>query len=194
MVHLNRIYTGVGDKGTTRLVDGSEVPKFSGRVTAYGNVDEANAVFGLIACEELPADIAAEIRRIQNDCFDLGSDLATPAGGQWEDKIPRISESQVKRLEEAIDKANEDLAPLTSFTLPGGSKASALLHLARTVVRRAERESWRADVEEREAGGQGLNRQALLFLNRLSDLCFVWSRVCNDNGRKDVLWKPGENH
>ena len=193
MVTLNRIYTGVGDKGSTRLVDGSEVPKFHPRVTAYGNVDEANAILGLVACEELPENIAAELRCIQNDCFDLGSDFATPPGGQWEDRIPRITESQVKRVEAAIDAANEHLEPLKSFTLPGGSRASALLHQARTVVRRAERASWRADAEEREAGGEGLNRQALLYLNRLSDLCFVWSRVCNDNGAKDALWKPGDN-
>ena len=149
---------------------------------------------GMVACEELPEEIAAELRRIQNDCFDLGSDLATPPGGQWEDRIPRIKESQVKRLEAAIDAANERLQPLTSFTLPGGSRASALLHVARTVVRRAEREAWRADAEEQAAGGEGFNRQALLFLNRLSDLCFVWSRRCNNDGADDVLWKPGENH
>ena len=162
-------------------------------MAAYGTVDEANAILGLVACESLPDDLHAELRRIQNDCFDLGSDFATPPGGQWEDKIPRIKPSQVSRLEAAIDSANEHLAPLTSFILPGGTRVSALLHQARTVVRRAERESWRVDAEDRANGGEGLNRQALLFLNRLSDLLFVWSRVCNDNGAADVLWKPGEN-
>ena len=194
MVQLNRIYTGVGDKGTTRLVDGSEVPKFHQRVAAYGGVDEANSLLGLVACEELPAGMAEELQRIQNDCFDLGSDFATPAGGKWEDHIPRIKESQVKRLEAAIDAANEFLEPLKSFVLPGGNRASALFHCCRTVVRRCERDAWAAHASECEAGNIGLNLQAILYLNRLSDLCFVWARRCNDDGKADVLWQPGQNH
>ena len=197
MVELNRIYTGVGDDGTTRLVDGSAVPKEHPRVAAYGSVDEANSLLGLVACEPLPDGMAAELARIQNDCFDLGSDLATPAGGPWEDHIPRMVEAQVTRLEGAIDEATSRLTPLTSFIIPGGSRAAALLHVARTVVRRAEREAWRAHheacAEQPEAPAAGLNRQALLYLNRLSDLCFVWARLCNNGGHDDVLWIPGEH-
>jgi len=188
MVRLDRIATGGGDRGETALGNGSRVHKEDLRVAAYGTVDEANAALGLVTCEDLPEDIAAELRRICNDCFDLGSDLATPAGGPHEDKIPRIDAAQVARLDAAIDAANARLEPLRSFVLPGGTRAAALLHLARAIVRRAERDAWAL-----ARRGDEVNPHALVYLNRLSDLCFVWSRRCNDDGRADVLWEPGAN-
>ncbi|TVR41425.1 MAG: cob(I)yrinic acid a,c-diamide adenosyltransferase [Planctomycetota bacterium] len=191
MVELNRIYTKVGDGGRTRLADGSEVAKSHPRVAAYGSVDEANAQLGLVALEPLPAGMGEELARVQNDCFDLGSDLATPSGGPWEERIPRISPGQVARLEGQIDAATAVLEPLRSFILPGGCRAAALLHVARTVVRRSEREAWLAHSLELAEGVPGLNPQALCYLNRLSDLCFVWARLANDQGRADVLWQPG---
>jgi cob(I)alamin adenosyltransferase len=188
MVSLNRIYTKTGDDGSTGLVDGTRVRKHHARVEAYGTVDEANAIFGLLRLETLEAAVAEEVQRIQNDLFDLGSDLGAPFGSPFEGKLPRIVASQVARLETAIDAANARLEPLRSFVLPGGSRAAAWLHLARTVVRRAERCAWAA-----ADAGEQLNPQALEYLNRLSDLCFVWSRLCNDDGRSDILWMPGGN-
>ncbi len=188
MVRLDRIITRGGDGGTTSLSDGSRVPKHHPLIAAIGAVDEANSVLGLVRLEQLPADIAEELPRIQNDCFDLGADLATPPGGPHESKIPRVTAAQVARLESAATLANAGVAPLTSFVLPGGSRAAAWLHLARTVVRRAERDLTAAIAAMPE---RPFNADCLRYLNRLSDLCFIWSRQCNDGGRSDVLWIPG---
>ena len=187
MVKLNKIYTRTGDDGTTGLVDGSRRVKHSLRIEAFGTVDEANAVIGLARLTTV-GDADAMLARIQNDLFDLGADLATP-GEEFapSEMMLRMVAAQVERLEVEIDAMNADLAPLTSFILPGGSDAAAWLHLARTVVRRAERFAVAANAEEM------LNPQALTYLNRLSDHLFVLGRVLNDNGRADVLWVPGAN-
>ncbi|MFW5845491.1 MAG: cob(I)yrinic acid a,c-diamide adenosyltransferase [Planctomycetota bacterium] len=186
MVHINRVYTRTGDAGTTRLADGSEVAKTDARMQACGDVDEFGAILGLILSSEIPAELASALRRIQNDCFDLGADLATPLDGPYEERIPRIRSSQVTRLEDEIDAANERLQPLRSFILAGGRPVAAWMHLARCVVRRAERSACQIPVEMR-------NPEALKYINRLSDWCFVQARLCNDDGRSDVLWQPGAN-
>jgi cob(I)alamin adenosyltransferase len=193
MVKLNKIYTRTGDDGTTGLVDGARVAKYDLRVEAFGTVDEANSVIGLARLHlGAMAEEDAMLMRIQNDLFDLGADLATP-GTIFDSEDPacpwalRILAVQVERLEHEIDLMNESLEPLNSFVLPGGCAASAYLHLARTVVRRAERLA----VEANKDGG--LNPAALTYLNRLSDHLFVMSRYLNDHGRKDVLWIPGKN-
>ncbi len=185
MVQLTRIYTRGGDKGETSLGDGARVPKHDLRVAAYGTVDEANACIGL-ARLHTEGEADAILRRAQNDLFDLGADLATPE--QENPKYPplRITAGQVERLEREIDAINADLEALKSFVLPGGSAAAAHLHLARTVIRRAEREV--TSLAEREA----VNPEALRYVNRLSDLLFVLSRQLNDGGASDVLWQPGE--
>ena len=187
MVTLNRIYTRAGDGGATRLASGAPVSKTDPRVEAYGSVDEANAAIGL-ARLSIAADQRLDpiLRRVQNDLFDLGADLATPQAEGGPPKL-RITAIQVGRLETEIDALNADLAPLTSFVLPGGSAAAAALHVARTVCRRAERTC--VALAERES----VNAEALKYLNRLSDLLFVAARVANDEGRADVLWTPGEN-
>lgn len=192
MVKLDRIYTGVGDTGTTRLADGSQVRKDDARVEAYGSVDEANAIIGLVRCEAIAESMSSLLLRIGNDLFDLGSDLATPPDGPYEASIPRISEGQVAALEQAIDHWNARLQPLKSFVIPGGARAACLLHQARTVVRRAERAAWACQYAQAAAEQPGLNSQALVYLNRLSDLLFVCARVCNDDGCSDVLWQPGQ--
>jgi cob(I)alamin adenosyltransferase len=194
MVKLDRITTGTGDQGTTSLADGSRVPKTSPRVGAYGTVDELNSLLGVVRAEGIPDDIGRELMSIQHDLFDLGADLATPIGGPGEEHIPRLRNDQVCRLETLIEATTARLAPAESFVLPGGSRASAFLHLARTVARRAERAAV-ALVEAESAGcPEGapppVNTLCLKYLNRLSDLCFVWARRCNDNGRADVLWQP----
>jgi cob(I)alamin adenosyltransferase len=185
MVKLNRIYTRTGDNGTTGLVDGSRLPKHAPRMEAVGAVDEANAALGF-AVLALAGDHAADVTRIQNDLFDLGADLATP-GDDFapSDMVLRIVPSQVAWLEGRIDAVNADLAPLTSFILPGGSEAAARLHLARTQARRAER------AVVALASGEPVNPAALAYINRLSDYLFVLSRAVNDGGRGDVLWRPG---
>lgn len=182
MVKLNKIYTRTGDKGTAGLVDGSRVSKASLRMAAIGDVDEANAAVG-VAIAALGSDaLGDQLRRIQNDLFDLGADIATP--GKVEGAL-RIVDSQVVRLEHEIDAMNESLDPLTSFILPGGSAEVAALHLARTVVRRAERSAVAlADTEQ-------INAAALAFLNRLSDLLFVAARFVAAKQGGDVLWQPG---
>jgi cob(I)alamin adenosyltransferase len=191
MVKLDRIYTRSGDDGRTRLATGEPLQKFHPRVAAYGAVDEANATIGLArlhAAEDPELDAA--LLRIQNDLFDLGADLATPERGRALEWTPlRVSAGQVERLEREIDGFNAALEPLTSFVLPGGSALAAYLHLARTVCRRAERDAVRlaADADE------PVNPEAVKYLNRLSDLLFVAARRANDQGRADVLWKPGEN-
>jgi cob(I)alamin adenosyltransferase len=184
MVQLTRIYTRGGDKGQTSLGDGVRVPKQSLRVEAYGTVDEANAAIGL-ARLHADGDADAMLARIQNDLFDLGADLCTPEGGRRSAGALRIVAAQVKRLETEIDAINAELQPLNSFILPGGTPAASYLHLARTVTRRAERLVCALAVEEK------VNPEAVKYLNRLSDHLFVLSRRLNDNGARDVLWRPG---
>ena len=189
MVTLNRIYTRTGDKGLTRLSTGQPVSKASLRVEAYGGVDETNAFIG-VARQHTKADaeLDALLERIQNDLFDLGADLATPEQNEKPEWEPlRIVDSQVERLEREIDGMNARLSPLTSFVLPAGSPASAALHVARTVCRRAERKV----VELMGVEEEIVSDAALKYLNRLSDLLFVASRRANDDGAADVLWKPG---
>jgi cob(I)alamin adenosyltransferase len=188
MVRLTRIYTRGGDKGETSLGDGSRVPKQALRVSAYGTVDEANAVIGLARLHaEGEGEVNAALARIQNDLFDLGADLCTPEGGPKGVKALRIQPAQVARLEHEIDRWNAELKPLDSFVLPGGTACAAQLHLARTVVRRAERLV--AELAQQEA----VNDQVLKYLNRLSDHLFVLSRHVNERGARDVLWRPGAN-
>lgn len=190
MVRLTRIYTRGGDRGQTSLGDGTRVAKHSARPTAYGTVDEANAVIGLARLTaEADGGVAADamLARIQNDLFDLGADLCTP--DEPEPKYPplRIVPAQVARLEAEIDAMNAELAPLDSFILPGGKPTAAQLHLARTVVRRAEREITAL------AEAEPLNPEAVKYANRLSDHLFVLARWVNDRGTGDVLWVPGGN-
>jgi len=180
LVKLNKIYTRTGDDGTSGLVDGSRVSKSSVRMAAIGEVDEANAAIGMAIAELIPGDLTEHLLGIQNDMFDLGADLATPG-----EIGLRIVASQVARLEQAIDVMNAELEPLQSFILPGGSIAVAALHLARTVVRRAER----AAVALNES--EPLNPQLLAYLNRLSDLLFVTARYVAAKEGGDILWKPG---
>jgi cob(I)alamin adenosyltransferase len=184
MVRLTRIYTRGGDKGETSLGDGSRVPKQALRVEAYGTVDEANAAIGLA---RLHADAESDsmLARIQHDLFDLGADLCTPEEGRRAAGALRIVAAQVERLEREIDAINTGLRPLDSFILPGGTPAAAYLHLARTVTRRAERLVCALAAEE------GVNPEAVKYLNRLSDHLFVLGRRLNDNGALDVLWQPG---
>ncbi len=190
MVVLNKIYTRTGDAGDTGLATGERVKKFDGRVAAYGEVDETNACIGLVrqhtAAEPVMDPILA---RVQNELFDLGADLATPErDGQslgWE--ALRITSSQVDRLEADIDALNAELSPLASFVLPAGTAASAALHLARTVCRRAEREAVRLACQP----GEAVSASALKYLNRLSDLLFVMARYANAQASGDVLWTPG---
>jgi cob(I)alamin adenosyltransferase len=189
VVVLNRIYTRTGDRGDTRLATGEPAAKFDPRVEAYGSVDETNACLGLCRLHAAgDPELDAVLARIQNDLFDLGADLATPDRGQplkWEPL--RITAGQVERLEREIDAFNAVLEPLNSFVLPAGTPLAAHLHLARTVCRRAERETVRLARTE----GEPVNSEAVKYLNRLSDLLFVAARRANDQGRGDVLWKPG---
>lgn len=191
MVKLTKIYTRTGDDGTTGLVDGSRLPKHDARMEAIGAVDEANSALGLAAVALASGPHAEALYRIQNDLFDLGADLATPAG-EGEDFAPsemvlRVVASQVEWLEGAIDEANARLEPLTSFVLPGGSEAAARLHVARAAARRAER------AMTAMASAVATNPQALAYINRLSDYLFVLARVANDDGKGDVKWVPGAN-
>ena len=184
MVRLTRIYTRGGDKGATSLGDGSRVPKTAALVRSYGTVDEANATIGL-ARLHVTGDDNALLEHIQNDMFDVGSDLCVPLS--TERSALRVTEAQVTWLEQQIDTLNEGLAPLNSFVLPGGSPASAFLHLARTVVRRAERET----IEAMGDADPAVNPVVVQYLNRLSDFLFVMARHLNDRGASDVLWRPG---
>ena len=186
MVTLTQIYTRGGDQGKTSLGDGVRVPKHSLRVQAYGTVDELNATLGLVRLHTVgEAEAEKMLMRIQNDLFDLGADLCRPGDDASDETTLRIQETQVLRLEREIDQMNAELAPLTSFVLPGGSPAAAYLHLARTVCRRAERLV--SALNEMEQ----VNSLGLRYLNRLSDFFFVASRFLNDKGRLDVLWQPG---
>lgn len=196
MVRLTKIYTKTGDDGTTGLATGQRVRKDDLRVEAYGTVDEANALLGV--CVVLAQQgsghkapqIADVLRLIQHDMFDLGADLATPVTpGEQAGAALRIIPTQTKRLEETIDAFNASLAPLASFVLPGGSALAAHLHQARTVVRRAERIA----VTLRSEHPATTSEEAIKYLNRLSDLLFVLSRVANNDGASDVLWVPGKS-
>jgi len=185
-VHLTRIYTKTGDDGTTALGDMSRTTKTDPRVTAYGDVDEANSTIGVaIALGGLDADVVTLLTGIQNDLFDVGADLCTPIvpNPKWEPL--RVDDSYVDRLEKACDAYNDKLSKLDSFVLPGGTAGAALLHVARTVTRRAERSTWLAISEHREQ----TNPATALYLNRLSDLLFILSRHAN-LATGDVKWKP----
>lgn len=191
MIKINRIYTRTGDTGTTSLVRGPRRPKYDLRVEAYGTVDEANASIGAarIHTGSMPK-VDMLLGRIQNDLFDVGSDLATPGPDEPDAQYPslRIRPVQTEFLEKQIDHYNADLAPLTSFVLPAGSPLAAALHVARTVTRRAERIA-----VELAAAEADTSPETVRYLNRLSDLLFVLARVANGNGARDVLWIPG-NH
>ena len=185
MVKLNKIYTRTGDDGTSGLVDGSRAAKSGARLTAIGEVDEANCAVGL-ALAEL-GDVAGipDLDLVQNELFDLGADLATPFGTDFEQHALRIVPGQVERLEREIDAMNADLPPLTSFILPSGSRAIAALHLARAIARRAERAAVALSAAEQ------VNPSALAYLNRLSDHLFVMARAVAAKTGSEVLWKPG---
>src|SRR5262249_41661218 len=184
MVVLSRIYTKTGDDGETGLGDGQRVPKDHPRVAAYGDVDELNAVLGLLVAENPAMAEDVLLRSIQNDLFDVGADLCVPVVPNESAKL-RVTAEQVQRLEKAIDRLNEPLSPLTSFVLPGGTPAAAGCHLARVICRRAERAVVTLMLQE------SINAQVLIYLNRLSDLLFVLARVYNADGPGDVLWTPG---
>jgi len=185
-VHLTRIYTKTGDDGTTALGDMSRVPKTDPRVGAYANCDETNAMLGVVLALGEPGDaVAAVLRQVQNDLSDVGADLCTPVVAEPKPPPLRVTAAYVDRLERWCDEFNEPLPKLASFILPGGTPAAALLHQARTIARRAERSAWALH----EADPDGTNRQALLYLNRLSDLLFILARRANPGG--DVLWAPG---
>lgn len=189
MVKLDKIYTRAGDAGSTRLSTGEPVAKHAPRVTAYGSVDELNAALG-VAALHAEGDLAAAIARIQNDCFDLGADLATPDTDKplgWEPL--RVTMAQVGRLEAEIDAMNAEIPPLDSFVLPGGTPLAACLHVARTIARRAER-----DVCALAAmPGEIVSEAARAYVNRLSDWLFVAARAANGNGAGDIKWVPGAN-
>ncbi|WP_445164114.1 cob(I)yrinic acid a,c-diamide adenosyltransferase [Mycobacterium sp. Dal123C01] len=185
-VHLTRIYTRTGDDGTTGLSDFSRVSKNDPRLVAYADCDEANSAIGVaIALGHPDQEIADMLRQIQNDLFDAGADLSTPVVENPKYPPLRVAQSYIDRLEGWCDKYNEPLPALNSFVLPGGSPLSALLHVARTVVRRAERAAWGAV----ESAPDGVSVLPAKYLNRLSDLLFILSRAANPDG--DVLWKPG---
>ncbi|MCK0127100.1 cob(I)yrinic acid a,c-diamide adenosyltransferase [Erythrobacter sp. F6033] len=190
MVKLNKIYTRTGDDGTTGLVDGSRCPKHSARIAAIGEVDEANSVIGHAICAIEDEAQRATLTRIQNDLFDLGADLATPAeDGDFapSEMVLRMVPEQAIWIEEQIDALNDRLEPLTSFVLPGGSEAAARVHVARATARSAERAMTAMAAET------PVNPSATAYINRLSDLLFVLARVLNDDGAADVKWVPGAN-
>ena len=187
-IHLTRIYTRTGDGGTTALGDMSRVAKTDPRITAYADVDETNSAIGVaLALGGLPEDVRALLSQVQNDLFDVGANLATPIVREPRWPPLRIAESYVERLERACDHYNARLAKLDSFLLPGGTPGAALLHVARTVVRRAERSSWALI----EAAPEATAPLPAKYLNRLSDLLFILARVANPGG--DVLWQPARN-
>ena len=186
-VVLSRIYTRTGDDGTTALGDGSRTAKTDSRLAAYADVEEANCAIGVaMTFGELPAGLAALLARVQNEMFDVGADLATPVTESPPYPPLRIDDSYITRLESECDSYNADLPTLRSFLLPGGSPGSTLLHVARTVTRRAERSAWAAADE----CGDSVSPLPARYLNRLSDLLFILSRAANA-GHGDVLWKPG---
>ncbi|MFD0582158.1 cob(I)yrinic acid a,c-diamide adenosyltransferase [Dactylosporangium darangshiense] len=185
-IHLTRIYTKTGDTGTTGLGDFSRVSKTDPRIVAYADVDEANAAIGVaLALGSLDERVAAVLRVVQNDLFDVGADLCNPIIAEPAHPPLRVTAEQVERLEQWCDEFNETLPKLDSFILPGGTPGAALLHVARTVSRRAERSAWALwEVDERRT-----SEVALQYLNRLSDLLFILCRVANPGG--DVKWVPG---
>ena len=184
MVKLNKIYTKIGDKGSTQLGDGKMVNKDSLRVDAYGSVDEANATIGL-SILRTNIKIKKILKIVQNDLFDLGADLCIP--DKKDTQKLKITKDRVDYIEEKIDNFNKELSSLNSFILPGGSESSTYLHIARTVTRRAERKIVALSKKEK------INPIAIIYLNRLSDLLFVLARYTNNKGKKDILWKPGKN-
>jgi cob(I)alamin adenosyltransferase len=193
MVVLNRIYTRTGDDGTTSLGTGARRKKYDLRIEAYGTVDEVNAVIGLVRLhtagdEPLDAALGSALGRIQNDLFDVEADLCLAEKGPGGARLT-VTDAQVAWLEGEIDRLNADLSPLRSFILPGGSAASAYLHLARTVCRRAER----IMVELKDKAGEGVSAPSLKYVNRLSDYLFVAGRYANNKGAADILWAPGQN-
>lgn len=192
MVVLSKIYTRTGDKGTTALGSGERVPKHALRIAAYGTVDETNASIGMVRVHLGDTDpkLDAMLVRIQNDLFDLGADLCVPDRGEKLEYEPlRVTDGQVKRLEQEIDEMNAELKPLRSFVLPGGAPAAAALHMARTISRRAER----LMVELAADASEPVGAAALKYINRLSDFLFVASRYVNHHASGDVLWVPGQN-
>ncbi|CAA9225557.1 MAG: ATP:Cob(I)alamin adenosyltransferase [uncultured Corynebacteriales bacterium] len=187
-VHLTRIYTKTGDTGTTALGDMSRVSKTHPRLVAYADVDEANSAIGVaLALGGLAEPVVAVLRAVQNDLFDVGADLCVPVVDDPPYPPLRVTDAQVERLEAACDEFNEGLAKLDSFLLPGGTPGAALLHQARTVVRRAERSTWALLEVDADRTGEAPAR----YLNRLSDLLFILARAANPDG--DVLWTPGAN-
>jgi cob(I)alamin adenosyltransferase len=185
-VRLTRIYTKTGDAGQTHLGDMSRVAKTDPRLVAYADVDEANSVIGVaLALGQPAAQIGELLSSVQNDLFDVGADLSTPIAADPKFPPLRVTAAYTERLEQACDTWNADLANLTSFILPGGTPAAALLHQARTVVRRAERSVWALLA----ADGERTNPETARYLNRLSDLLFILARVANPDG--DILWEPG---
>lgn len=200
MVILSRIYTRTGDDGTTSLGDFSRTTKTDPRLIAYADTDEVNATLGTAATTgRLPADIQPVLRRIQNDLFDVGADLCNPLRENYEHPPLRVQQRWIDELESDCDRFNEGLPALKSFILPGGSPLAAALHVARTVTRRAERSTWAAieihgtdpASDGADSGAGGVNPLTATYLNRLSDLLFILSRVANTSAGGDVLWKPG---
>ena len=191
MVVLNKIYTRTGDDGSTALGSGERRKKYDLRVAAYGTIDEANAAIGVARLHTShDAELDAALARIQNDLFDVGADLCTPGKGKGPGGARlTVTDKQVEWLEAEIDRFNAALQPLRSFVLPGGSAASAYLHLARTICRRAER----LIAELKDKPDESVSSEVLKYVNRLSDFLFVASRYANSRGAGDVLWKPGEN-
>lgn len=188
MVVISSVYTKTGDQGTTSLGDGSRTSKNDARLEAFSTVDEANSTIGVALSMDIDADVREVLLRIQNDMFDIGADLCTPVIDDPKYPPLRVTEEQVTRLENLIDQYNEPLSTLRTFVLPSGTPLAAQLHVARTVVRRAERQTWNAI----HAFGEGVNITTAKYLNRLSDLLFVLSRHANRE-IGDVLWIPGAN-
>ena len=186
MVRINKVYTRTGDDGTTGLVGGARVPKESLRLEAYGTVDELNSHIGMALAIGLCERLAAELPAIQNQLFDLGADLATPATSQARHPVPTVQRRHIEALETLVDELNEVVGPLTNFLLPGGSPGAAQLHVARTVCRRAERQATTLARED------AIGPTVLPYLNRLSDALFVMARFENhERGVAEPLWKPG---
>ena len=191
MVKLNKIYTRTGDDGTTGLGTGERRKKYDLRIAAYGTLDEVNAALGIARLHTADdASLDAALSRIQNDLFDVGADLCTPGKGKGPDGARlTVTQAQVDWLESEIDRLNDELAPLRSFVLPGGSPAAAYLHLARTICRRAER----LIAELKDRPNESVGDEVLKYVNRLSDFLFVAGRYANGKGARDVLWQPGQN-
>lgn len=195
VVHLTRIYTRTGDAGQTRLVDMSLTDKTDPRVAAYGDVDEANSQLGVVlTADSLPASMASLLSRVQNELFDVGADLGNPLQSDYKHEPLRVTQDYVDRLEAACDDFGDPLPALRSFVLPGGTVAAAHLHVARTIVRRAERTAWTAVERYGTQPPGGLNPLSITYLNRLSDLLFILARAANaadSTVEGDVLWVPG---